>query len=380
MGENIQNKEQNDSMSGSMAVLHTLQVTEGMEGLDQASKELYKHKEVLAIILKGVVREYEAYSYPEIMDFIERDSITDTEVVSPGHSDIDNRITGDDKEFIALREKLSQFDAKFRALNPELSGKDITVNLHIDIEPQKEYKPGYPIEKRGIYYLARELSSQLSLVTEDTNYSSLSKCYSIFICRDGVPEDERFSISVIEMSNTQNYGKCHPKKEDYDLLTLVIIRLGDQIFREMEIDEKEKAEEYTDKNGMLEFLHAIMYPHKDNFLETVKKYIDFSENKELWREVDQMTGLGMKIGEECWEEGRQVGWNEGRQSGWDEGQKSGIELGATEKEKSIAFRMFSRNNPLENVSDTLGISMDYTIELHQQYEHMVHEESKYGEK
>ena len=258
------------------------------------------------------------------------------------------------------------------------------MNLHIDIEPQKEYKPGYPIEKRGIYYLARELSSQLSLVTEDTDYSSLSKCYSIWVCRDGVPEDEQFSISVIEMSNTRNYGKCHPEKKDYDLLTLVIIRLGNQIFREMENDEKEKAGEYADKNGMLEFLHAIMYPHKDNFLETVKKYIDFSENKELWREVGKMTGLGMKIGKECWEEGRQVGWDEGwdegRQSGWDEGQKSGIELGATEKEKSIAFRMFSRNNPLENVSDTLGISMDYTIELHQQYEHMVHEESKYGEK
>ena len=91
----LQNKgQQGDSMSGSMAVIHTLQVTEGMEGLDQASKELYKHKEVLAIILKGVVREYESYSYSEIMDFIEADSITGSEFVSPGHSDIDNRITG----------------------------------------------------------------------------------------------------------------------------------------------------------------------------------------------------------------------------------------------------------------------------------------------
>ena len=91
----LQNKEQqNDSVSGSMAVLHTLQVTEGMEGLDQSSKELYRHKEVLAIILKGVVREYESYSYSEIMDFIEADSITGSEFVSPGHSDIDNRIVG----------------------------------------------------------------------------------------------------------------------------------------------------------------------------------------------------------------------------------------------------------------------------------------------
>ena len=234
------------------------------------------------------------------------------------------------------------------------------MNLHIDIEPQKEYKPGYPIEKRGIYYLARELSSQLSLVTEDTNYSSLSKCYSIWVCRDGVPKDEQFSISVIEMSNTRNYGKCHPEKKDYDLLTLVIIRLGNQMFREMEIEEKEKAGEYADKNGMLEFLHAIMYPHKDNFLETVKKYINFSENKELWREVDQMTGLGMKIGEECYSQG----WDAGRQSGWNEGQ----EAGEDKKERSVAFHLFDRNQSLEDVSDIIERPMEYTMELRREYD------------
>lgn len=29
------------------------------------------------------------------------------------------------------------------------------------------------------------------------------------------------------------------------------------------------------------FLHAIMYPHKQDFLETVKRYIDFSQNEQL---------------------------------------------------------------------------------------------------
>ena len=67
-----------------------------------------------------------------------------------------------------------------------------------------------------------------------------------------------------------------------------------------------------------------------------------------------MTGLGMKIGEECWEEG------------------------ARETRQDIAFRMFSRNDSLEDISDILGISMDYTLELRQEYERKVHEESKYG--
>lgn len=160
-----------DKISGSMEVLSSLQITADTAGLDQASKEIYKNKEVLAVILKGVVREFEPYSYEEIMDFIEADSITGEEEVSSGRTN--TKIQGDDKEFIALNEKVSLFDTKLRAVNPELSNEKILVNLHIDIEPQKTYRPGYPIEKRGMYYLARELGAQLSLVTDNTDYNSL---------------------------------------------------------------------------------------------------------------------------------------------------------------------------------------------------------------
>ncbi len=61
-----------------------------------------------------------------------------------------------------------------------------------------------------------------------------------------------------------------------------------------------------------------------------------------------------------------------RQESWEEGREFG--------RKEIAFRLFDKNRPLEDISDTLGISMDYTMELHQQYEHMVQEESNYGNK
>lgn len=63
------------------------------------------------------------------------------------------------------------------------------MSLHVDVEPQKSYQPGYPIEKRGLYYLARSLSSQLSLVTEATDYGQLEKCYGIWICRDDIPQE-----------------------------------------------------------------------------------------------------------------------------------------------------------------------------------------------
>lgn len=309
-----------DKITGSMEVLSSLQTTADIAGMDQASKELYKNKEVLAVILKGVAKEFGAYSYKEIMEFIEADSITGEAEVSPGRAN--TRIHGDDREFTALNEKVSFFDTRFRAVNPELSDLEsgIQVNLHVDIEPQKTYRPGYPLEKRGIYYLARELCAQLSLVTDTTDYGSLEKCYSIWICRDDIPKKERFSISFIEMSNTGNYGKCYPDQKNYDLLTLVIIRLGDEVYN---------SDQENPGNDVLRFLHAVMYPHKKEFLDTVKEYIDFSQNKELWKEVDRMCGLGESI----LLEGESRGIKIGESRGIKIGESRGIESGVTRSAK-----------------------------------------------
>lgn len=284
-----------DTIEGSLEVLNSFQISSDVEGMDTISKDILKNKEVLAVILQGVVKEYEDYTTQEIMEFIEADSITSEDDVTTGRTN--TRIQGDNIEFVQLNEKTSNFDIRFTSKNPLLS-EDVQVNLHIDVEPQRNYKPGYPVEKRGMYYLARSLSAQLSLVTEHTDYNSLEKCYSIWICRDNVPPKERYSISCYEMENNRNFGKCHPKKEDYDLLNLIIIRLG--------------SPECSAGEGILEFLNAIFYPHKKNFLDTVQKYIDFSHNEELLEEVSHMSGLGMSILEEGMEKGIEKGMEKGR--------------------------------------------------------------------
>ncbi len=280
----------NHIICGSLETLNTLQLSKNLEGMDTVSKDILKNKEVLAVILKGVVREYKEFTTQEIMEFIESDTITSEDEVTTGRTN--TRIHGDNNEFVQLNEKTSNFDIRFRSKNPMLSGK-VQVNLHIDVEPQRNYKPGYPIEKRGMYYLSRSLSSQLSLITEHTDYNSLEKCYSIWICRDNVPPEERYSISYYQIENSGNYGTCHPQRENYDLLSLIIIRLG-------------KAQCPLEE-GVLEFLSAIFYPHKKDFLDTVQKYIDFSQNKELMEEVSHMSGLGASILEEGLEQGIEQG-------------------------------------------------------------------------
>jgi len=46
-----------------------------------------------------------------------------------------------------------------------------------------------------------------------------------------------------------------------------------------------------------------MYPHREDFMDTISEYIDFSDNEELWQEAERMIGLGQSILEEGLEQG-----------------------------------------------------------------------------
>lgn len=280
------------AVTGSLGVISAFQVTEDMKALDQQCKKLLQYKEVLAVILKDTVAEYEDYSVPEIMEFIETDTITEDTEVSGGRTS--TRIEGSTTEFPELNEKTSNFDFAFRAKNPCLSQGEVVVNLHVDMEAQKNYRPGYPIEKRGIYYLSRKISSQLGVVTEKTDYGQLEKCYSIWICRDRIPKKEQMSISFYKMTNYKNVGQCHPKESDYDLLTLVILRLGDKDY-------------HDDKKSVLDFLTTIFHPHKKGFREKISQYIDLESSLKIEKEEGNMIGLGESVYMDGLEDGIEQG-------------------------------------------------------------------------
>ncbi len=174
--------------------------------MDKASKAVLHNIEVIATILKNAVLEYRDYSKEEIMGFIDRDSFRDDMDVSMGRANTE--LKSDSTEYIALDEKTANFDYVFSARNPRLSGEKVAIKLYFDLEPQRDYRPGYPIEKRAYYYLAKMLSSQLSMVTEKTDYGCLEKSYGIWICRDRVPRNERYTVSLYEAANTQYRETC----------------------------------------------------------------------------------------------------------------------------------------------------------------------------
>lgn len=122
--------------------------------LDQACKEIFKYKELLAPILKACVAGFEKCEN----DYIAQHCIQEPKIseapVMPG---AEPKIYGLDTEDWAPGEGRIAYDIRFDAYYP---GSDEMVKVLIDLEVQNDYYPGYDLVTRGLYYGARLLSAQ----------------------------------------------------------------------------------------------------------------------------------------------------------------------------------------------------------------------------
>ena len=81
-------------------------------------------------------------------------------------------------ETISEKEGVRSYDIKFKVKLPTQEEAELIINL----ESQNKYRPGYTLEKRGIYYLSRLISSQYNVEFKNSNFDQLKKVYSILIC------------------------------------------------------------------------------------------------------------------------------------------------------------------------------------------------------
>ncbi|MCM1174141.1 MAG: hypothetical protein NC341_03715 [Blautia sp.] len=221
---------------------------------DRACKALFQNKEIIAPVLKEVVPEYKNSTVEEIIRYIDADSIGDTPV-----DDISVMAGRRPAEMDPVSDKLIRYDTHFRAINPLRSKENLCIYLYIDLEVQNHYRPSnpsYPVMKRGIYYAAREISSQLGILTGQTNYGELQKVYSIWICNEKIPHKLQNTVTMYSIKKTDIIGTTEEPEEDYDLMNVIMIRRGEDtdepvfdylsaVFR----CDKKKISEYVDING-----------------------------------------------------------------------------------------------------------------------------------
>ena len=243
------------------------------EKYDEAVKRLFHNKEILAPVLKYTVSEYKDFKTEDIIKFIEEKSIADIPV-----EDIPIGIQGNETELSSISEKLIRYDVHFTATNPLLSDEKIKVQLHIDLEVQNEYyptEPTYPIIKRALYYASREISQQLGTLTHTTNYDSLQKVYSIWICNENIPAKLQNTMTSYRINKEDILGITDEPNQDYDLMQIVVIRRGVR----------------PSNDDIFQYLNGVFTSE----LEVIDRYVDIDNNEKIIKEVRSMSGLGQSI-------------------------------------------------------------------------------------
>jgi hypothetical protein len=250
---------------------------------DASCKRLLANKIILAWIMKSCIAEYRDFDVKEIAEkYIEGSPQISEVAVNPDEEpDGGEQIRGASTEDSTIHEGTVTYDIRFLAIVP-VTGE--LLRLIINVEAQNDFYPGYPIIKRAIYYCSRMISSQYETEFTDAHYEKIKKVYSIWICMNP-PKNRGNSITRYSVKEENLVGDVKEKVEDYDLLTAVMICLGDS-----------NGENYS---GILKLLDILLSSERKP--EEKKKILenDFSieMTKSLEREVSVMCNLSKGVEE-----------------------------------------------------------------------------------
>ena len=205
-----------------------IELTNDKAKYDAQVKKILANKAILSWILKACTNEFSAFSPKEIISCIEGEpeiSAISVHATDPDNADqpdptkqiqqkksgecdtlldSDESITGSNTEDTGLKEQSIYYDIRFNVRVPTYGGRT-SIQMIINIEAQLDTYPGYPIEKRAIYYCCRLISAQYGTVFHKSEYGKIRKVYSIWICADPAKK-RRNTIKRIQLEQSAVYG------------------------------------------------------------------------------------------------------------------------------------------------------------------------------
>ena len=196
-----------------------VEVTNNASSYDANIKFLLADKQILARILKYAVQEFKDMLIEDIMASIGEDIEIGTRPLDAGLSNM-GRVNASNTEDNIPGEGKIFFDIRFTAYHKETEMKFL-----INLEAQRSSDPGklgYHLENRIIFYLARMTSAQKQTEFYHSDYDSLKKVRSIWLCLDNSEDGD--SIEEIYLDRNSVYGN---KKNPYniDLMRGIIINV-----------------------------------------------------------------------------------------------------------------------------------------------------------
>ena len=276
------------------ALIDNIRDAEG--SMDEKCHDIFMNKEILAPILKQTIEEYKDLTVEEIQSLIDEASISKVESVSEYTVAKDVKIEPIDTALKSVSDKTIYFDVFFKAALPKDKQTKVSVQLYVDIEPQGTYYVGYPLTKRSIYYVARSLARQLGVLSGETDYGKLQKCYSIWICYDPkIPKKLKNTACRYSFTKEDIFGTVEEDESNYDLMEVVMVML-------------DTASDTDFK--LLDYLKGVLTYDKEKIMEQAGPLSQQAE-----KEVEAMSGVGSMIRHLGREEGIKEGIKEGKNEG-----------------------------------------------------------------
>ena len=283
---------------------------------DECIKRILSEKSILARILKGCADEFKDVP----VSLIEKECIEGKPQISSLAVDPDDfdaveepaqgsRIEGSNTEDSSIKEGKIFYDIRFTAVAP---GTKEPIPLIINIEAQNTSKDMYLLLRRATYYVSRMISAQKNTVFAGDDYKKIRKVYSIWILTDA-PKKESNTITKYKIAEKQVVGSATAPKDAYDVLTIVILRLG----------KPDKAEPRSVLRLLDVLVSSELQPAKKKTILT--KDFDVPMTTKLNEEVNEMCNLAEGIREKAEKRGEK------------RGEKSGIAIG----EERTLFKILS---------------------------------------
>ncbi len=291
---------------------------------DESARNIVSQKSVLAYILKSALDEYAEYTVQEIAErFIEGEPELKKTAVYQDHPDRedapammsgDDKIEGDPTADKSQRDGTVYFDIRFIAVLPSDGSR---IEILVNCEIQNRDTPGYPIPKRGVYYTARMISSQRGTIFKNQEYGKIKKCVSIWLCED-TADIRSDTINRYSFTEECLRGNFHEKKTDYDLMTVVVLRLG---------SKGEKSGD--DAIRLLSKMFSTDLSYEDK-LDALQNEFKISVSKEMSEEVQSMCNLSVGV----------------------------LNKGKMEQAKSTAYKLHDKGMPCEEIADMVEVDTD----------------------
>ena len=270
---------------------------------DLAAKRILSERAVAAYLLKGTVPEFKEASLADIADkYIEGEIKVSSVPVNPGKTNAASKpqkIKGLRNEAGDPTEGWITFDVVFHAVAPKTGER---IRLIINLEAQKtfsESKLKYLLMKRAVFYASRLISSQKETEFSGSDYSGIKKVYTIWICMESPVE--KSVINHYRLTERQVFGKYKEPQENYDLLNIVMVYLGQGPVR----------------NRMLSMLQVIFQEttkSAEEKSEILKKKFDIEVTSEMEEELRTMCNLSEGIYERGMSQGMSQGMARGAET------------------------------------------------------------------